>query len=140
MKLVMMSSSLLFVCQREVLVGRRIGVPLDQAEPRFLDPRTDAVEEAQLPQRREHRALVHELLHLVQRRFAPTVIELGGLFGKQRVEVRIAAVDKGAALRDEGLEARGGVAEGAARALDQVLEALLGVSLVKSRALERPEL
>src|SRR5262249_13531080 len=45
---------LLFVHQTHVLVGRRIGKVGDESEARFLDSRTHAVEESELPQRREH--------------------------------------------------------------------------------------
>ena len=39
----------LFARQRDVLVGRRVGVAGDQAEPRLPNPRTGAVDEGQLP-------------------------------------------------------------------------------------------
>src|SRR5215470_15374597 len=89
--------------QREVLVGTRIGVAGNEPEPRFLDPRADAAEERLLPYRRVNRALVHELLNLVQRRLAPCVIEFGRLRGEQRVDLGIAAVYVGAAPGDESL-------------------------------------
>src|SRR5262249_60671734 len=76
----------------------------------------------------------------MERRFAPRVVELRRLLREQRVDVRIAAVGIGAALRDECLEAGRGVAEGAAGAPDQVLETLLRVSLEEGRALQRSEL
>ena len=62
--------------QRHVLVWRRVGVTLDQAEPRLLDPRTGAVDEGQLPDVREHGSLVHELLGLVQDRLPLLGVEL----------------------------------------------------------------
>src|ERR1700692_714702 len=49
-------------CQRHVLVGRRVGVARDQAEPGFLDARAVAVDEGLLPKMRVDRALVDELL------------------------------------------------------------------------------
>ena len=41
---------------RDVLVGRGIGDSRDQPEPGFADPRPDAVDERQLPDRREDRS------------------------------------------------------------------------------------
>src|SRR6516165_3406663 len=129
----------LLVRQREILVGCRIRVVGDQAEPGFPNPRTGAVEEGQLPQVRVDRPIVHDLLDLVERRFTPRVVKLGRLLLEQRGEVRIAAVGIGAALRDESLKASRDVAEGAAGALDQVLETLFRVSLEEGRALQRSE-
>src|SRR5262249_13568181 len=124
----------LLVRQREILVGCGIRVAGNQAEPGFPNPRTGAVEKGQLPQVRVDRPIVHDLLDLMERRFAPRVVELRRLLREQRVDVRIAAVGIGAVLRDECLEAGRGVAEGAARALEQVLANLLRLSPVTNPA------
>src|SRR5262249_59062131 len=66
---------LLFVRQTHVLVGCRIRKVGDEPEARFLNPRAHAVKESKLPQRREHGALVHELLDFSERRVPPRLIE-----------------------------------------------------------------
>src|ERR1043166_1395619 len=78
--------------QGEVLVRSRIREAGNQAEPGFLDARTMAVEEGELPQMREDRPLVQQPLNLVQGRRAPGVVEFGRLLGEQGVDVGIAAV------------------------------------------------
>src|SRR5947209_19593689 len=47
---------------RNVLVGTGIGESRDQAEAGFADLRPVAVDEGQLPDRRDHGLLVHQLL------------------------------------------------------------------------------
>src|SRR5215510_14804589 len=88
--------------QRHFLVRRRVGMARNQAESGFPDPRAGAVDEGLLPKRRVDRALVDELLDLVQRRCAPRAVELARLLLEQRVDVRIAAVHISATLDDEG--------------------------------------
>src|SRR5438552_14920235 len=44
----------------QVFVRCGVGVAGDQAEPRLLDPRADAVQERELPDRHEDHLLVHE--------------------------------------------------------------------------------
>src|ERR1043166_9021425 len=107
-------SGLLLTRQCEIFVGSRIREAGNQAEPGFLDARTVAVEEGELPQMRDDRPLVHELLDLVQHRLALRVVEFGRLLREQGVDIGIAAVGIDAALRDEGLDPGGRVAEGAA--------------------------
>src|ERR687888_1791910 len=125
--------------QLDVLVGTRVGEAGNRSQARLLQPRTDAVQEGQLPDRRVDRPLVDELLNAVQRRLTTFGIELHRLLLEQAVDVRIAAVHVRAAGRDECLEPRGRVAEGAARPLDDVPELLLAVAAEERRALERPE-
>src|SRR5438477_9269957 len=91
---------------RDVLVGRGVGKPGDPAKPGFSDPRPDAIEKAELPDRGVNGPLVDELLHLVQRSLAPLEVELGCLLLKQRIEVGIAAISVGTALDHKGFEAR----------------------------------
>src|SRR5262245_29540135 len=112
----------------------------DQTKSRFPPSGAGAIDERLLPKRRVDCSRVNELLDLVQRRFAPSAVEFGRLLLEQRVDVGIAAVHIGAALRHEGFEARGGVAEGGARALDDVFEALLPIALEEGCPFERPEL
>src|SRR5687767_12211564 len=126
--------------QRDILVRRRVGMAWDQAESRLPDTGTGAVDEGQLPKVRVDRALVHELLGLVQDRLPLLAVELGRLLLEQLVDVGIVAVDVGATLDDEGLQTRGGVAEGAAGTLNDVLVGLLRVALEERRPLERPQL
>src|SRR5205807_4920273 len=58
----------------------------------------------------------------------------------QGVDVGIAAVNVGAALGDESLEARRGIAVRAARGQHDVLQALVRIRAVERRPLERPQL
>src|SRR6185503_19057608 len=73
-------------------------------------PRPDPGQGGLLDDRPEHRALVHELLDLVQQRLATLPVHLAGLVAEQRVDVGIAAVGADAAPDHEGLDAGGGVA------------------------------
>src|SRR5207244_584059 len=72
-----------------VLVRRRERVAGDQPEPRLLDPRSVAAHQSDLPDGRDHRLVVDELLDLVQRGLAPLLVELGGLLAEEPVDVRI---------------------------------------------------
>ena len=130
----------LVTLQRHVFVGRRVGMPGYQAKSGFPDPGADPVNDAKLPKMRVDCVLVHEQLDLVQRRFALFGVELGRLFLEERVDIWIAAIDVGAALRHECFKTCGGIAEAAARSLDQVLQPLLTVALIEGRPLERPQL
>src|SRR5260370_10938054 len=130
---------LLWVLERDVLVGRGVGVAGDQAEPRLADPRPDAVEKAEQPDRRIDRPLVDQLLHLLQDRRALFAIKLDCLLLEHRVDVGVAAIGVGAALDVKRLEPRRRVAERAAAAIDDVLQALLGIGPEKGGALERPQ-
>ena len=65
--------------QRDVLVGSGVREPRDPAKPRLADARSDPVEKGQLPDRSKDRALVHQLLHLVQDRLPLLVVELNRL-------------------------------------------------------------
>src|SRR5262249_10505195 len=51
--------------QTQVLVRGGIRVSLDEAEAGFRDPRPDAIEKSELPDRRDHGLIVHELLDLL---------------------------------------------------------------------------
>jgi hypothetical protein len=82
---------------------------------------------------------VHQLLHLVQQCLALLEIELGRLLLEQFVELRVAAIDIGAALGDESFDSSGGVAEGAAGVLDDILELLFAIPREESSPLQWPE-
>src|SRR5712692_338369 len=124
---------------RDVLVRPGIGKGRDQPEPGFADPRPDAVDERQLPDRRGDRALLDQLLHLVEDRCALGMIELDRLFVVELVDVGIAAIDIGAALDGERSHPCGGVAEGAAAAQHQVLVFLFAITLQEGRTFDRPQ-
>src|SRR5207302_1906121 len=94
----------------------------------------------ELPDRREHRLLVDELLDAVEHRLTTLPIELGALLAEEPVDVGVAAVHVGAASGHERLEPGRRAAERGAGAQHEVLERLLDLSLVVGRSLERPEL
>src|SRR5215471_1323510 len=123
----------------DVLVGSRERPTGDEAEPRLGHPRALRMNEAELPDRRVHHLVVHELLDAMQRRLAPLAVELGRLLAEEPVDVGIATVHEGAAGDHEGLEADRRVAEGAADAVGEVLQLLLLVALEERRPLERAE-
>ena len=76
--------------QRQVFVRREVRVPGDRRH--LSQARSDADQERRLQDGREHRALVHELLDLVQHGLAPLLVHLLGLVAKERIDVRVAAV------------------------------------------------
>ena len=108
--------------ERDIFEGSRVREVGDQAEPRLADPRADAVEKGELPDRRKDRALVKELLHLVQDCLALLMVEFDRLLLVERVDVGVAAIDERAALDDIGFEPGRSVAEGAGARLDDVFE------------------
>src|SRR6516164_7354216 len=61
---------------RYVLEGSRIGEIGNQPETGFADPRSHAVDETQLPDRRVNHPVGEDLLHLVEDRGALLVVEL----------------------------------------------------------------
>src|SRR5438094_595869 len=94
----------------EVFVGRRVRKERDEPEPGFLHTRPDTVEEAELPQRREHHALVREPLDLLQLRFAPLRVELTRLLDEEIFHVRMTSPRVEPVLHEVVLHARGRVA------------------------------
>src|SRR5438093_10438350 len=98
------------------------------------------VEKAQLPERREHGLVVHELLQLDEDRLAALGIQLGRLLAEESLDVRVAAVGVHAVGGDEGLDSSGSVAGGAAAALDELPELLFPELAEERRALERMHL
>jgi hypothetical protein len=103
---------------RDFLEGRGVSKTRNEAECRLADPGTNAVEEAELPDRRVDRLLVDELLHLIEDRCALLVVEFAGLLREEFVNVGIAAIGIGAALDHERGKPGRRIAEGAAGSLD----------------------
>src|SRR6476661_2464888 len=64
------------------------------------------------------------------------MVELRGLLRSQCVDVRIAAIDIGAAFDDEGVEAGSGIAERAGAALNKIFVGLVGPTPQKRGALD----
>src|SRR5262245_31655681 len=120
-----------------VFVGPRERKAGDEPEARLRDPRTKAAHGGELPDRSEHRLVVHELLDAVQGRLAALAVELRRLLPEEAVDVGITAVHVGAAGHDERFEASRRVAERGTRAQHEILERLLDLSLVVGRPLER---
>src|SRR6266403_1699996 len=83
----------------KILVGRDERMAGDGRHLR--DSRADTGQHRLLHDRREHRALVHELLNLVEQRLASPPVCLDGLVAEEGVDVRIAAVGADAAGRVE---------------------------------------
>jgi hypothetical protein len=124
--------------QRQILVRRGVGKARHQAKAGLANPRSDTIDEGELPDRRVDHALGKDLLDFIQQPGAFRVTELGRLLPEQQIDVRVIAVDKGSTLDGEGFEPCGGIAEGAAAALDDVLVGLFGVTLDKAGALDQP--
>src|SRR5262245_46160879 len=115
--------------QLHVLVGRRECPARDEPESGFRHPGPLCMDEAELPERREDRLLVHELLDAMKGRLAALSIQLDRLLAEEPVDVGIAAVHVGASRHHEVLETAGGVAERAAQAVDEVLQLFLLIPL-----------
>src|ERR1700731_4677208 len=73
--------------QRDLFIGAGVGEARDQAEAGLADPRSMTVDEGELPDRRVHRALVDDLLHLLEDRAALLLVELGALLLEHLVEI-----------------------------------------------------
>src|SRR5438445_6583376 len=96
-----------------------------------------AIDESELPDRREDCPFMDDLLHLFEDRGALLLVEFGGLLLEQLIEVGVAAISIAAALDRHGLDPGRRVAEGAAAAHDQVLVLLLSIALEEGGAFER---
>src|SRR5262245_29752636 len=90
--------------QLEVFVGSGEWPAGDEPETGLRHPRALGVDEAELPDGRVHRLVVHELLDPVQRRFAALAIQLARLLPEESVDVRIAAIDVRTARHHEVLQ------------------------------------
>ena len=82
----------------------------DQPEAGLGDPGAMPVEEAQLPDRREHGLVMHELLKLLEDRLAALGVQLGRLLAEEALDVRVAAIAIEAVGGDEDLDPSSGVA------------------------------
>ena len=115
-------------------------MPRDEREAGLRHARPVAVEEGQLPDGREHRLVVDELLDAMEGRLPPLRVDLARLLLDEPLDVGIGAVGKGAACGHEGVDARGGVARRPGRRLDDVLQLLLAVVRDERHPLEGTEL
>src|ERR1051325_911123 len=96
--------------QLQVFERRRVEMARNQSEAGLRHARTDAIEERHLEEREVEHLVVHELLDLVERRFALLAVHHAALLVEQAVDVRMAAVREHALALHERLDARGGVA------------------------------
>src|SRR5438876_2004971 len=126
--------------QLHILVRGRVGVARNQPKAGLGHAGAVSVEEAQLPDRREHDLVVHELLELVEDRLAALGVQLGRLLTEEPLDVRVTAVAIEAVGRHEGLDPGRGVAGGSAPALDEVSELLFLELAEERRPLERTHL
>src|SRR5215813_11156274 len=113
-----------------VLVRAGEGKAGDEAQPRLFHPRAETAHGGELPDRREHRFVLDELLDAMERGLAALPVELGRLLPKEPVDIGIAAVHVRATRHYEGLEPGRRVAERGTRAEHKVLEGLLDLALV----------
>src|SRR5258708_4868168 len=72
----------------QILVRCRVREALDVVHTRFLHPRADAPEEGQLVDGHVHRAVLHDLLDLMQHAFALLAIQLAGLALEEALDLR----------------------------------------------------
>src|SRR6516162_7564014 len=114
---------------RDVFVGGGIGEIRDQIEAGLSDSGADTIDESQLPDRRDKRFVVHQLLHFRKDRGAAFRVEFHCLLRGQCVDVGIAAIDICPALDDESVEASGGIPERARATLNEVLIGLVSPTL-----------
>src|SRR5260370_12345155 len=96
-----------------------------------------SVDEGELPDRRVHRALIDDLLHLLEDCGAFLLIELGTLLLEHLVEVGVAAIGVSPAFDRQGFEAGRRLARRAASPLCQVLVFLFPIALSKNCAFSR---
>src|ERR1700730_6416394 len=109
----------------QVLVRGRVREALDVIHARFLDPRTDAPEEGQLVNRHVHRAIVHDLLDLVQQALALLPVQLARLALEEGLDLRDLAGRVDAALGRVHLDAGRRIAGGCAQAHDHAPQLVL---------------
>src|SRR3979490_1029210 len=80
---------------RQIFEGRVGGNAGDPVEPRLPDSRANAIQEAELPDRRVDRLLVNETLHLLEHRGSLLMVELVRLLRVEPVAVGVAAIREG---------------------------------------------
>src|SRR5262252_10351511 len=106
--------------QRDVFVGCGVGEAGDQLETGLADSWSDAIEEAQEPNRRVDRPFVDEPLHLLEDCCAFFVVELDRLLLEQLVDVGVTAIGVSAALDIERFHSGRRIAERTTAAVDDV--------------------
>src|SRR5215510_10233041 len=112
-----MSAALLLELQ--ILVRRGVRMIRDQPEAGLFDARSNRVQEAELPERREHDALVSQTLDLVEQHLATLGIQLPRLLHEKIVHVRIATPGVESLLDVVVLDARRRVAHAAGAGLQE---------------------
>src|SRR5437867_11898253 len=118
----------------ELLVRGREEMTGNQAQRGLRDARPVRMQDGDLPDWREHDALVHELLDAVQRGLAALTVAFGGLFLDEPLDVGVAPVRVEATGGDERIEPGRRVAVRPARAIDERAQRLLP----DLRAVRRP--
>src|SRR4051812_28131656 len=108
-----MGAGLSHCFNRDVFEWRGVDKARDQTKARLPDARSDPVDKGELPDRREDRLLINELLNFFEHCSTLLMVELAGLFGEQIVDIGITAVSIGATLDDKGGEAGRRIAKGA---------------------------
>src|SRR5215471_19967276 len=103
----------------QVLVRRGVRMIRDESEAGLFNARTNRVQEAELPERREHDALVGETLDLVEQHLATLGIQLARLLHEEVVHVRIATPGVETLLDVVVLDARRRVAHPAGAGLQE---------------------
>src|SRR5262245_22565596 len=74
----------------QILVRRRVWMVRDEPEARLLHARSNRVQKAELPERREHDAFVGQTLDLVEQRLATIGIQFPRLLHEEIFHVRVA--------------------------------------------------
>ena len=111
----------------------------DEAEAGLRHARSDAIEEAELPDRGVHGLVVHELLDLLEDRL-PFRTDPARLLLDEPLDVRVGPVGVDAGGGHEGVDTRRRVAEGPAADLDDVRELLFPELAEEGDALEGAQL
>src|SRR5438046_4220487 len=78
----------------QVLVRRGVGVVGDERQARLLHAWPVAIDKGELPDRRDHRLLVHELLDPLERRLALLPVHLGSVTTTARASLPSNGVDR----------------------------------------------
>src|SRR6187431_632550 len=122
----------------EVLRGRRVREPGNEAGPALGHPRPDPPDERQLVDRHVDRLLDQELLDLAEQRLALLRLELAALPRVELVDLGQASVGVDAVRGRVGLDLGGRVAEGRADDQDHPVQLLLAPRREVGRALHGP--
>src|SRR6267142_7220519 len=98
------------------------------------------MEEGEIPDRREHRPFMDELLHPMKDHLTLRTIQLGGLLPEEAVDVGVSSVDVRAAGDGERFQPGRGVARRAGEEIDDVAVPFLRDALEERSPLERTQL